>query len=212
MLDDLPHNEFAAILADPPWKFIVRSPKGEGRSPSRHYPVMTMPDIMALPVAGVAARSCHLFLWTSAPYLPLSLKVMEAWGWKYSSIAFTWLKTNPREAGSLMLDARSFHVGLGLTTRKNTEIVLLGRRGNPKRLSGAVRELIIAPRREHSRKPDETFDRVEQYCPGPYLEMFSRENRAGWIAAGSETGKFNGADGGGGQPGGTHSGGTRWAA
>lgn len=87
-------------------------------------------------------------------------------------------------------DESDFHVGLGLTTRKNAEFVLLGRRGNAKRLAKDVRELILSPRREHSRKPDEMYSRVERYCAGPYLELFARQPRPGWDSWGNETTKF----------------------
>jgi N6-adenosine-specific RNA methylase IME4 len=65
------------------------------------------------------------------------------------------------------------HVGLGLTTRKN-EFCLLGRRGNCKRQSKKVREVILAPVREHSRKPDEAYRRIMEYADGPYVELFAR--------------------------------------
>lgn len=91
----------------------------------------------------------------------------------------------------MFLQPCHFHVGMGYTSRKNSELLLLGRRGNPKRLSKAVRELMIAARREHSRKPDETFTRIEAYCDGPRLEMFARESRPGWIGWGFEAKKFD---------------------
>jgi hypothetical protein len=117
---------------------------------------------------------------------------MDAWGFRYSSVAFTWVKTNPK-APVLFLDHRSFHIGLGHTTRKNAEFCLLGRRGSPKRLSKAVRELIIAPRREHSRKPEEAYARIEQFCAGPRLELFGRQTRLGWEVWGNEATKFDAA-------------------
>lgn len=81
-------------------------------------------------------------------------------------------------------------MGGGYGTRKNAEICWLGRRGNPKRRSRDVRELIVAPRREHSRKPDEQYGRIERLCAGPYLELFARQQRPGWIALGDEVNKF----------------------
>ena len=83
------------------------------------------------------------------------------------------------------------HVGLGLTTRKNAEFCLLGRRGSCRRNSKSVREIILSPVRQHSRKPDEVYDRIEEYCDGPYLELFARQERPGWTAWGNETTKFN---------------------
>lgn len=188
----IPPGPFSCILADPPWHHASRSAKGQTRrSPSHHYATMSLPDICALPVAASAAKDCHLFLWTTWPHLPQALKVMDAWGFKYSSAFLTWVKLNPSKGDLIWFGDADFHVGMGYTSRKNTEILLLGRRGAPKRLSKGVRELMIAARRQHSRKPDETHIRIETYCDGPRLEMFAREQRSGWTSWGNETTKFS---------------------
>ena len=187
---DIPPGPFSVVYADPPWSYKAFSTKGEGRSATRYYSTMTVKDIAALPVREACARDCHLFLWTTGPNLRQAFDVMEGWGFNYSSIAFTWIKLT-RSAPTLFLDQHSFHVGMGYTTRKNTEVCLLGRRGSPKRKSRAVRELLIAPVREHSRKPDETIERIEAYADGPYLELFARTQRPGWTAWGNETEKFS---------------------
>jgi N6-adenosine-specific RNA methylase IME4 len=81
-------------------------------------------------------------------------------------------------------------MGGGYGTRHNIEVCWLGRRGKPKRKSAAVRELIIAPVREHSRKPDEIYRRVEAFSDGPFLEIFARQQWPGWTCVGDELGKF----------------------
>jgi len=203
---DLPAGEFAAISADPPWHFraytaLTKSNWVSRRDAEKHYPVLGLEDIKAMPVKALAARNTHLFLWVTGPCLPKAFEVMEAWGFRYSGVAFTWIKLKKSfdaNAATLLppfyFDS-DFHTGLGLTTRKNAEICLLGRRGSPKRLSREVRELIIAPRREHSRKPEEAYDRIMQYGSGPYLELFARQRRAGWSSWGNQVGHFahNGA-------------------
>jgi N6-adenosine-specific RNA methylase IME4 len=192
MTPALPPGPFSCILADPAWRHVSRSPKGQTRrSPSHHYATMPIDEIKALPVKAVAAKNAHLFLWTTWPHLPQALDVMKAWGFTYSSGFLTWVKLNPRSADEMFLVPGHFHVGMGYTSRKNSEILLLGRRGAPKRLSKSVRELMIAARREHSRKPDETFARIEAYCEGPRLEMFSRQSRPGWTTWGNEAAKFD---------------------
>ena len=82
-------------------------------------------------------------------------------------------------------------IGMGKWTRKQTELCLLFTKGKPRVLSHSVREIIDAPRREHSRKPDETYERIEQLVSGPYLEMFARQNWPGWSSWGNQTGKFD---------------------
>jgi N6-adenosine-specific RNA methylase IME4 len=179
----LSHPLAGAILADPPWPFKTRSPKGEGRSACRHYPTkMTLDEIKAYPVANLVAANVWLFLWVPAPLTPATADVMAAWGFAFSGLALSWPKQNP--------SGRGWWMGLGHTTRKNIELCWLGRRGHPKRLSRGVRELIVAPVREHSRKPDEQYERIERFCAGPYLELFARQRRPGWISLGDELDRF----------------------
>jgi N6-adenosine-specific RNA methylase IME4 len=190
----LPLGHFAAILADPPWQFATRSPKGiTSRSPEHHYRTMTDDQIMRLPVASLAARDALLFLWITGPKLVKGdhLPIVKAWGFEPTAMAFVWIKTRKGERDVLFFCLDSFHVGAGFTTRKNAEFCVLGRRGRPRRLSRSVDELIIAPRREHSRKPDEVYERIEQYTAGPYLELFARAERPNWTAWGDETTKFS---------------------
>ena len=190
MSNPLPQGPFGCIVADPAWRFVMRSAKGlEGRP--QHYARMTQAQIKALPVADVAAPDCHLFLWTTGPHMRQAFDVMDAWGFKFSTMAFTWIKLNPGEAASLFMTDSSFFMGQGYTTRKNSEWVLLGRRGKPKRHAKNVRELIIAQRREHSRKPDQFFERVERYVGDvPKLELFSRTDRPGWETWGDQVGRW----------------------
>ena len=192
---------FGAILADPPWHFksytaLDRNNWSTRRDAEKHYTVMTMKDIAALPVATLAARSgAHLFLWTPGPMLRKAFDVMDAWNFRYSGVAFTWIKLrrsyNVMQLRALPLADADLHVGLGLTTRKNAEFCLLGRRGNVRRNAKDVREIILAPVREHSRKPDEIYGRIERYCDGPYIELFARASRPNWITWGNERTKFN---------------------
>jgi N6-adenosine-specific RNA methylase IME4 len=83
-------------------------------------------------------------------------------------------------------DDADVQIGCGYWTRSNTEPCLLATRGAPKRLNADVRMAIIAPRREHSRKPDEVHDRIERLVAGPYLELFARRPRPGWTVWGNE--------------------------
>jgi N6-adenosine-specific RNA methylase IME4 len=185
---------YGAIAIDPASKFksytsIQSQNPSSRRDNERHYRTMSFAALAALPVKELAVSSgCHLFLWSSGPFLPQALRLIEAWGFKYSTRAFTWLKTRrPWEPGDPLTES-DFPVGLGLTVRHQTEIVLLARRGNCRRLRRDVRELILAPRREHSHKPDEFYRRVEAYSCGPYVDLFARERRPGWDAFGDDRG------------------------
>lgn len=197
---DLQPGKYGAIVADPPWHFKARTALQVGnptsrRDAERHYAVMGLDNICALPVRQLAAKDAHLFIWTTGPCLRQTFEVIEAWGFRYSAVAFTWVKLkrshNPTQLRVLPTSEADLHVGLGLTTRKNAEFCLLARRGNARREAKNVREIILSPVREHSRKPDEAYDRVQRYCAGPYLELFSRQQRPGWDTWGNETTKFN---------------------
>lgn len=190
---------YRAIMADPPWHFRARtalqvSNWTSRRDAEKHYAVMGIEDIKAIPVRDMAAKDAHLFLWTTGPCLPLAFEVITAWGFRYSAVAFTWVKLkrsfDPGQLRVLPTAESDLHVGLGLTTRKNTEFCLLGRRGGARRNAKDVREVIMSPVREHSRKPEEAAARIMRYCDGPYLEMFARTRRPGWDVWGNEVDKF----------------------
>jgi N6-adenosine-specific RNA methylase IME4 len=165
-------NHYGAILADPPWDHITWSHKGKGRSAAAHYDCMPLAEIEAMRVQEWAAKNCVLFLWTTDPMLENALRIIHAWDFEYKTIGFVWAKTNSRKG--------SFFMGTGHWTRANPELCLLATRGRPKRLSRSVRELIVAPRREHSRKPDEIYENIQALVAGPYLELFARFPRPGW--------------------------------
>ncbi len=172
-------KRYAAILADPPWRFKTYSAKGRAWCADRHYVCEETQTLEQM--TPPAADDACLFLWTTDPMLPSALGLMDAWGFAYKTVAFTWMKTN--RDGSLF-------TGMGYWTRSNPEMCLLGTRGKPKRIRKDVRQAILSPRREHSRKPDCIYERIERLVDGPYLEMFSRSTRRGWDAWGNEVGKF----------------------
>jgi N6-adenosine-specific RNA methylase IME4 len=173
---ELEAHSAAAILADPPWTFETFSERGKGRSAERHYSCMGIEAIKSLPVAKIAAADSALFLWATNPMLPAALEVVGAWGFCFKTVAFTWIKQNPSGNG--------WHFGLGYWTRANPELCLLATRGKPKRLSRSVPQLVVAPVMEHSRKPVEVLYRIKQLVPGPYLELFARDD--GWTKWGDQ--------------------------
>ena len=168
-----PSNYYRVIYADPPWTFSTYSRKGNGRSAEAHYDCMSLAEIKALPVADWAADDCVLLLWATDPLLPMAFEVIGSWGFTYKTVGFYWAKLN-KSASKPVCEDRSFFTGLGFWTRANPEICLLATRGHPHRRSANVKKLIVSPRREHNRKPDEAYRRIEALCHGPFLEMFAR--------------------------------------
>lgn len=177
-----PDIQAHAILADPGLAFVTRSPKGEGRTPQHHYRCMSFGELAALPIRKCAAPDCFLLTWVPLRSVYLVKPLMTAWGFEFSGAGFAWAKQNPKGSGWFM--------GTGYGTRHNVEVCWLGRRGSPRRKSAGVRELIVAPVREHSRKPDEIYRRIEALCDGPYLELFARQQWPGWTCIGDESDRF----------------------
>lgn len=194
----VPDGGFAAIYADPPWAF--RTFSDENVTPHRcaedHYRTMELAELKALPVSDIAARDCALFMWIVGSHLQESIELATSWGFTFKTDAFYWLKQRLIGADQIDLftnDIAEPRMGFGYWTRKQVEPCWLFTRGSPRRLSKGVRQTIIEPRREHSRKPEEARTRIEQLVSGPYLELFGRAQRPGWTVWGNETEKFGAA-------------------
>lgn len=174
-------SRFSTVLADPPWRFINRTGKmaPEHRRLSR-YGTMTVEEIAGLPVSKIVNPTAHLYLWVPNDLLPEGLQVLSAWGFHYKS-NIVWHKLR-KDGGS---DGR----GVGFYFRNVTELLLFGVRGkNARTLSpGRTQVNYIGTRkREHSRKPDEQYQLIENCSPGPHLEMFARGARSKWAVWGNQ--------------------------
>ncbi len=191
----LPAGPFGVILADPPWSFLTWGKRRTTphRGADEHYGTMTGDDLFAMPVGALAARDCALFLWVVDSHIAEALALGQAWGFQCKSIAFVWLKRSALDARQVTMlrpIAPPARIGMGYSTRKQAELCLLFTRGKPRRLSKGVRQVIEAPRREHSRKPDEVHGRVQALYGGPYLELFARARRPGWTVWGNQVDRF----------------------
>jgi len=185
---------FPVIVADPPWDFTTYSDKAQ-KSAKQHYRTMSLFDIANLPVSDVAADVCCLLLWATWPNLEDALTVGAAWGFSYKTCAFNWIKRSG--------NGTSWHTGLGYYTRSNSEPCLLFTRGGtPQRQHKDVHQVLVSddavqplpgfeevltsPVAAHSEKPGDFYFRVERLLQGPYLELFSRRYRPGWVTLGNE--------------------------
>lgn len=172
-------KKYGIIYADPPWHYRVYSKKGAGRSAESHYPTMTIEEIQALPVSELADKDCALFMWITFPLLKESLSVLSAWGFKFKTIAFVWIKQN-RKSDSLFW-------GMGYWTRANAEFCVLATKGKPKRMAKNVHQVIVSHIEEHSKKPDEARRRIVRLMGDlPRIELFARQKTAGWDVWGNE--------------------------
>lgn len=176
--DGLPLGAFGVVLADPPWTFKTRSPKGWAKSPQHHYVTMSIADICALPVASLAAPDCALVMWATAPHLPQAFMVIESWGFTFKT-AGAWAKRTKTD--------RAWQFGTGYILRSAAEFFLIGTRGKPKVKSRSVRNLIVAPIGRHSEKPAAMHGVCEALWPGvPKVELFARARVSGFVPWGLE--------------------------
>ncbi|MFZ9739528.1 MAG: MT-A70 family methyltransferase [Aquiluna sp.] len=169
---------YQIIYADPPWTYRDKAHSGQ-RGVEYKYPTMTLADIKALPIASIAAPDCLLAMWWVNPQAAEALEVVEAWGFKLKLMhGFVWHKVTST--------GKDFF-GMGNYTRGNAECCLFGVRGKPKRVSASVRQVIHAPNRQHSQKPDEARDRlVELMGNVPRVELFARQSFPGWDCWGNQ--------------------------
>lgn len=180
-------GKYDVILADPPWHFRNYSADAPGkihnrsRGANRHYGTMLTEDICKLEIP--AADNSILFMWACWPMLPDALRVIEAWGFEYKSLAWVWVKSNPTGWG--------FFMGQGYFSRSNSEPCFLATRGSlPKPADRGILSLIYSPVTKHSKKPDDQYRKIEALYPNRrYLELFARRTRPGWVSLG------NGIDG-----------------
>lgn len=130
-------------------------------------------------VGKLADENCALFLWITFPLLKEIWRVVKAWGFTYKTVAFVWIKQNKK--------ADSLFWGMGYWTRANAEICILATKGSPKRYSRRVHQVLITHIEEHSKKPGEARNRIEQLMGDvPRVELFARREAPGWDVWGNE--------------------------
>jgi len=196
-------KRYSVIYADPPWKYGGKYSTGSvgkrngARSASSHYKVMSMEEIKSLPISEIAEDDAALFLWVTGPFLQEGLDVIRAWGFTYKTIAFCWVK--------LEQDERVFF-GIGSYTKSNSELCLLGTRGNIITKGNALDGLIVRSHKEsqvittsrrnkiagpgnpfHSMKPDQAYEKIERlFGDVSRIELFARRKREGWNCWGNQ--------------------------
>lgn len=179
-----PGYRFGTILADPPWQFANRTGKvAPEHHRLRRYATMSLEEITAVPVAEVAAKQSHLYLWVPNALLLEGLRVLAAWGFTYKT-NIVWHKIR-KDGGP---DGR----GVGFYFRNTTELILFGVRGGMRTLAPGRTQVNIlkSQKQEHSRKPEEMYDIIESCSPGPYLELFARGPREKWFQWGDQAEKY----------------------
>jgi len=206
MQNDIPLGAHGVIMADPPWKYEMYSDKGHEKGAHKHYKGMSFDELVSLrdQILFTAAPDCVLFMWTTwgadpkngVDHLQQAMDLMKAWGFRRVS-GGSWHKTTKHGKQG---------IGTGYYFRSSSEPFLIGVSGNPQVKNHGTRNALFTGdvpenlndlgmcisslAREHSRKPDEMADLLQNLFHGPYLEMFARTKREGWTVFGNETDKF----------------------
>jgi N6-adenosine-specific RNA methylase IME4 len=185
----LPRGYFRLGFADPGWWFRTRSPRGRGKCADRHYRCEKLEQLKALPIGELMAPDAILCLCVVQTHFCEAMELIGAWGFEYKTVGFVWVKMPKRwSANDIPLRIRP-KMGQGYYTRSNSEQCWIARRGKKglKRLDRGVDQVIYAPVRQHSRKPDEMFTRIEcLFGDIPRIELFARDQRPGWWAWGDQ--------------------------
>ena len=175
-------GKYNIVYADPPWDYgNTKNHKGKFWGiADRHYETMAFQDILNVPVHNFTHSDCFLFLWATSPFLEKSFRVIKAWGFKYATVGFVWIKMR-NDMSEVRKD------GLGKYTISNAEYCLIARKGKYHRNARNVQQIIQAPKQKHSKKPDEVRDRIVDLCGDlPRVELFAREESDGWDVWGNE--------------------------
>ena len=174
-------DKYDVILADPPWSYNKEVTGGSMSSGAiQQYPVMSIDELAELPIGDIAEENSVLFMWVVPPkYYDGINKIWESWGFRYITKAWTWVKANKSGMG--------FFTGMGHYSRANTEDCFLCIKGSMPVARHDIQALIYSPVREHSRKPDDQYRKIEALYPNmKYLELFARRKREGWDSWGNE--------------------------
>ena len=170
-----PDKKYKIIYADPPWHFNDRV---DTRGVECKYTTLETEQIKNLPIHQISDDNCVLFLWVVYPMLQEGLDVIKAWGFNYKTLGFTWVKK---------FTTGRYFIGMGNWTRSNTESVLIGVKGKPKRIDAGINQIIDSVPQEHSRKPNIVRERIIQLCGDlPRMELFARTKVHGWDVWGND--------------------------
>lgn len=172
-------RKYQIVYADPPWSYGDKM-RGHSFSLDHEYHTQSQNWIEQLPVKDIVEDHAVLFLWAVSPQIPEALACMKAWGFKFKTVAFCWVKETKN--GKVVSN-------LGRWTMGGMELCLLGVRGTPNswRQDKSIKQLVFAERTRHSAKPPEVRERIVQLLGDrPRVELFARQKTGGWDVWGDE--------------------------
>ncbi len=187
-----PNKKYQIIYADPPWSYNDKMKPMKGihgmiKGAESFYKTMLIRDIKDLPIQNITDDNCILFLWVTMPLLQEGLDIIKAWGFKYKTCGFVWVK---------ITKTNKIHCGMGHYTRGNAELCLIGAKGKIERIDKSILQIVISKIKRHSEKPIEIrkrivalfgdLPRIELFARPPKDRLFEDESYKGWDLWGDE--------------------------
>lgn len=191
--DPLSMFSFDLVNVDPPWHFDLHSAKGEAKSPQAQYGTMSLAQVQSLPVGDLLAPGGVVIMWTTWPLVAVGahVEVIKAWGLRPVT-GGGWAKRTA--SGKLRWGpgyvARSLHEPYIIASLPDAD---WNGASFPNLVETLEADSLDGLAREHSRKPDEFYARVEKAWPDARrADLFARQSRPGWSVWGNEANKFDG--------------------
>jgi site-specific DNA-methyltransferase (adenine-specific) len=168
-------RKYRTVVIDPPWQVCCNLTNVKFYRTGKKLPYGTMSDaeIAQFPINDFAEEECDLFMWTTHTKLPIALKIIEAWGFKYH-VLLTWDK----EAGVCI---NGFY--------RKTELVVYGYRGKQGidvKEGHYLPTLFRQKATEHSQKPSVFYELLRQRTLEPRIDIFARKRHYGFDAYGDQ--------------------------
>lgn len=181
-MNPFPDKKYKIIYADPPWKYNDKRQNPNTDRPKKYggitYDVMETEEICDLPIKNITDENCILFMWATFPNMLNALQVIKAWGFKYKTLGFSWIKTNKNQG---------YFFGIGSYTKSNCEVCLIGVKGKPDIINDKISSVLISPINGHSKKPDVVRNKIIQLMGDiSRIELFARTKIHGWDTWGND--------------------------
>ena len=185
---NLPDKQYDVVVADPPWMYTGQQDKWGAAA--KFYDLIDNEMLKTMPVGDIMHKKSLLFLWATSPRLDLAIDTIRAWGLNYRGVAFVWVKT--RQDGKTPIGAQGVRPSTVKPTAEYVLVASKAKSGRPLPLSDeSISNIVLSPKREHSRKPDDVNARIDlMYPSASKIELFARREWNDWDTWGDQIGKF----------------------